>query len=114
MVSRFTVGFGTFIVLVEIVLLITGGGAPFWPLWAKNLLTASLLIVAGWSDLTSSSSRSEKYLIAAWAFSSGLFLVSAINLIPADRPPAILILVSAYFVISLVASIYVLMGSRSV
>ena len=47
----------------------------------------------------------------------GVFLwtifVSALNLIPANRPPVILIGVSLYFAISLVALICVLMGSRS-
>ncbi len=113
MVSRFTVGFGIFVALIEIAVLITPGGAPFWPMWAKNLLTAGLLVLAGWTGLTSSSARSENYLIAAWAFSSGQFFVSALNLIPANRPPAILIGVSLYFAISLVALICVLMGSRS-
>ncbi len=113
MVSRFTVGCGVFVALMEITVLITTGGAPFWPMWAKNLLTAGLLVLAGWTGLTSSSARSENYLIAAWAFSSGQFFVSALNLIPANRPPAILIGVSLYFAISLVALICVLIGLRS-
>jgi hypothetical protein len=109
--SRFTIGFGILLVLVEAALLITGEGAPFWPMWAKNLLTAGLLILAGWSDLTSRGSRSGSYLIAAWAFSAGQFLASALNLIRADRPAAILIVVSLYFLISLGALIFLLISS---
>ncbi len=100
--AKFSIVFGTFLVLVEIAFVAVTGGPEFWPMWAKNILAGGLLLGAGASLLWLRTLTSEKLLVAAWGFATGLFLVSTLGLLQSDRPVAIIAGLAVYTAVSLI------------
>ncbi len=100
--AKFSIIFGTILVLIEIAFVAVTGGPDFWPMWAKNILAGGLLLGAGASLLWLRSLAAEKFLVAAWGFATGLFLVSTLGLMQSDRPVAIIIGLAVYTTVSLV------------
>lgn len=103
--AKFSIIFGTIIVLIEIVFVAMTGGPDFWPMWAKNILAGGLLLGAGASLLWLRNIAAEKMLVAAWGVATGLFFVSTLGLLQSDRPMAIIVGLAVYTVLSLIGLI---------
>ncbi|MCE7999746.1 MAG: hypothetical protein HEP70_12875 [Rhodobiaceae bacterium] len=98
--TKFSIVFGTILVLVEIGVVAYTGGPAFWPMWAKNILAGGFLLCTGFSLLWIRTIFVEKFLVAAWGFASGLFLVSTLGLMQSDRPLPIVIGLAIYTLVS--------------
>lgn len=93
---RFAIGMGCLFIIVETTFMILEGGAPFWPMWAKNYLVGIVLVATGYMAYRSKTARNWAYLASAWGFATGVFLISALAVLQVDRPVEIAIALSIY------------------
>jgi hypothetical protein len=94
--TKFAIGLGILFIVVETTFMILEGGAPFWPMWAKNYLVGALLIISGVKAFRAITLRNWTYLISAWGFAVGVFLISALAILQVDRPVEIAFALGVY------------------